>query len=353
MTDQNSQLQQQPTFSIIVPVYQVEDYLEECLDSILAQTFTDFELVCINDGSTDGSPAILERYAQADSRMTVVHQTNAGLSATRNRGINLATGHYLLFVDSDDLISPETCQILAETITSHQPDIITFGANLFPPVSQNPYLIEMLSPRNAVYEGFTPQLLFRENSQPFACRSAFRADFLSQNSICFDQSLAYGEDALFYFVAYPQSVKTVLLSDKLYNYRISRTGSLMTSREGTGTKRINDHIEIVNRILIAWQDKKYLDKYPEWLWEWVLEFLAYDIATSSKTEQLELLLRLQLVIEPYIDASSLSKMPLMRSSQSIFRTILSTKSSSQPHISWFQLQRYRVARRLKLVREQS
>lgn len=106
-----------PEISIIVPVYNVEKYLPQCLDSILAQTFTDFELICVNDGSTDRSGKILDEYVVKDSRIKVIHQQNKGLVGARNSGIDAAKGKYLYFVDSDDTIHPqllEICHALAE-----------------------------------------------------------------------------------------------------------------------------------------------------------------------------------------------------------------------------------------------
>ena len=91
-------------FSIIIPVYNVAPYLRECLDSVLAQTFTDWEAICVDDGSTDGSGAILDEYAVRDKRIKVFHQENGGASAARNKGLRLATGEWLCFIDSDDWV---------------------------------------------------------------------------------------------------------------------------------------------------------------------------------------------------------------------------------------------------------
>ena len=93
-----------PKVSVIVPVYNAEKYLQECVDSILRQTLTDLELILVDDGSTDSSPAICDRYAAQDLRVRVIHQANLGLSAVRNRGIEVAAGEWVAFVDSDDFI---------------------------------------------------------------------------------------------------------------------------------------------------------------------------------------------------------------------------------------------------------
>lgn len=100
--------------SVIVPVYKVESYLERCIQSILAQTYKDFELILVDDGSPDNCPAICDRYAKQDGRIRVIHQENGGLSAARNTGIEMAKGKWLFFVDSDDWVHTEALRTLLE-----------------------------------------------------------------------------------------------------------------------------------------------------------------------------------------------------------------------------------------------
>ena len=109
--------------SIIVPVYQVENYLHKCVDSILAQTFTDFELILVDDGSTDRSGQICDEYAEMDERVKVIHKENSGPSDTRNRGIEQAAGNYFMFVDSDDYIAPTMVECLYQSILKENADI--------------------------------------------------------------------------------------------------------------------------------------------------------------------------------------------------------------------------------------
>ena len=109
--------------SIIVPVYNVEKYLSRCIDSILNQTFDDFELILIDDGSPDHSGAICDDYAKKDNRILVIHKENGGLSDARNAGINIASGEYIMFVDSDDYISKDMCEILYQRIIKDKSDM--------------------------------------------------------------------------------------------------------------------------------------------------------------------------------------------------------------------------------------
>lgn len=114
-----------PKFSIIVPVYNVEEYLEKCLESIFRQTNQDFEVICVNDGSTDKSLDILNKYKDD---IIIINQENLGLSDARNNGVSKAKGKYILFVDSDDYIDKELLQIL-DQVTKNNPDLVRFGIN--------------------------------------------------------------------------------------------------------------------------------------------------------------------------------------------------------------------------------
>ena len=104
-----------PTISIIVPVYKVETYLHHCVDSILLQTFTDFEVILVDDGSPDNCPAICDEYAMQDERIKVIHKENGGLSSARNAGLGIAQGEYICFIDSDDILHPRYCELLLKT----------------------------------------------------------------------------------------------------------------------------------------------------------------------------------------------------------------------------------------------
>lgn len=109
--------------SIIVPIYNVEPYLRRCIDSILAQTYRDFEIILVDDGSPDGCPAICDEYARKDSRVVVIHKENGGLSDARNAGLDIARGEYIGFVDSDDLIHPQMYEVLIHFLETCSADI--------------------------------------------------------------------------------------------------------------------------------------------------------------------------------------------------------------------------------------
>ncbi len=127
-----------PTFSIIIPVYNVEEYLPECLDSLLAQSYGNFEVLAVDDGSTDGSLAILERVAANDARFRIIRQQNAGPSVARNVGVANATGEYCLFVDSDDAAHPQLLEICHHVLHKHQADFVSYNYASVPPHTKLP-----------------------------------------------------------------------------------------------------------------------------------------------------------------------------------------------------------------------
>jgi glycosyltransferase involved in cell wall biosynthesis len=116
-----------PEVSIIVCIYNAEKYLSRCIDSIIAQTFTHFECILIDDGSTDNSLSICERYRQSDDRIIVIHQENSGVSAARNKGIEVARGKYIFFVDSDDYIQQNMYEKLVAAINDSDTDAVCCG----------------------------------------------------------------------------------------------------------------------------------------------------------------------------------------------------------------------------------
>ena len=116
-------------FSIIIPVYNVEPYLRTCLESVFNQSFDDWEVVCVNDGSTDGSAAILEAYSAKDNRLRIITQSNGGLSAARNAGMKEAKGDHILFLDSDDWLEANALETLAQNLDDE--DMLCFSGRRY------------------------------------------------------------------------------------------------------------------------------------------------------------------------------------------------------------------------------
>lgn len=286
--------------TVVVPVYNVEDCLAQCLDSIRSQTLEDIEVVCIDDGSTDDSPSILSKISQRDKRIRVIAKENGGLSSARNVGIEVASGSYVMFVDSDDYLEANACQTVFEAFEDGSADIITFGAKCFPKEDSYPWLEECLSPRNAAYNTFCMDILFEERSHPYVWRSAFSKVFLDSAGLRFREDVRFGEDQVFHFMAYPRAGGVRFLSDKLYNYRVARQNSLMNMSEASIERKILHHIKIIDVILADWEEQGWLCMHREQMIGWALEFVLLDVYRSGGARTDELLQLLGRTLAPYI-----------------------------------------------------
>lgn len=276
-----------PKFSIIVPVYNVEDYLSFCMESLIRQTLKDIEIICVNDGSTDSSLTILEEYAKLDDRIKIIDKRNGGLSSARNAGIDVAEGEFILFIDSDDCIEINACDRLYMEVLQENPDIIVFGTSIFPWCISSQsvsWIWNSLQVETKRYEGNTIQALFKERaSKPFVWNECYRRSVLEENHIRFDESLLYGEDMLFLFMMFPRVNKVVYIQDKLYCYRCEREGSLMDRAGHNLEWKLDMHVNIIEKILQDWKENDYLEKAMDDLYWWCLEFVVYDLEEMPLT----------------------------------------------------------------------
>ncbi len=173
-----------PEISIIVPVYKVEPYLRRCVDSVLAQNFTDFELILVDDGSPDNCPAICDEYAEKDDRVKVVHKKNGGLSSARNAGMAVASGKYYLFCDSDDYVSPRWCESLYVAAMEHRDSFIFGGINRVD--EANPCIVtNTVSLEKKEYEKSAFIDMHICAAAGYACNVLFDAAIIHRFSICF------------------------------------------------------------------------------------------------------------------------------------------------------------------------
>lgn len=212
-----------PKISVIVPVYNAEKYLHRCIDSILAQTFTDFELLLINDGSTDSSGGICDEYAVKDSRIRVFHKKNGGVSSARNLGLDKCIGEFVSFVDSDDWVEN------------------TYLADFFPIESEdfisNYYVAEgwvewtrcPLKNKMYFYEDLPEFFSGDLNKMNFVWSKLFKKEVIEMYKLRFDSTISYGEDTLFIytFISYSRCVRTK--GNAVYHYNCHSDNSLSNS----------------------------------------------------------------------------------------------------------------------------
>ena len=215
-----------PVISVIVPVYKVEKYLRQCVDSILGQTFADFELILVNDGSPDGCPAICDEYAAKDSRIVAFHGTNAGVSAARNKGIDLSKGKYIAFVDGDDCLNKDYLRTLYMALTGNHARIAHCEMERFSdiaPILDDESSVETQCVPFAVF--FQKQMSGQETVS--VCNKLFLKSIFETTRFMLNRRY---EDILFWADMLTASVGDVVgVNKQLYYYR-QQTTSFMNNQ---------------------------------------------------------------------------------------------------------------------------
>lgn len=258
-----------PTISIIVPVYNVERYLEQCLESLINQTFHSIEIICLDDGSSDASPQLLDAYAEKDNRIRVYHRENAGVSRTRNVGMDLAQGEYILFVDSDDYIALRTCEVLFTLAEKEDADIVVFGGKTFPTL---PWADDSFAYRDKVYHSGIDALLYERGSIPLMCNKMYRSSFLRENDLRLNADLTLGEDHAFQFISFPLAKSVAFSGEMLYFYRV-RADSAVGATCDNGAKQLNLHFDVVKYALNVWKKRGMLLEHAREGVSWAVSFL--------------------------------------------------------------------------------
>lgn len=258
--------------SVIVPVYQVEAYLPRCLDSILAQTFTDFELILVDDGTKDNCPAIMQAYAQRDGRIRQIHKQNGGLSSARNAGLDVARGTYIAFVDSDDYVAPqwleETVRALEETGAQQ---VLYNYALVVDGQAQGPYLrfesetidVDRLGLANYFYAYWMP---YRHGQEAWS--KLYRRSVIEENGLRFaPNDEVFAEDTLF-SAQYLLRTHTIAAISAPYVYYVQRGDSLMGMKKPKLARRL---MALSVRL---WKDAEACGRFEEI--RDVLPVLCYD-----------------------------------------------------------------------------
>jgi glycosyltransferase involved in cell wall biosynthesis len=272
-----------PTITVIIPVYNVEDYLRTCLESVFNQTFTDFEVICVNDGSTDKSREILEEYAKRELRLKVIHQQNLGQSAARNAALKHACGEYIYFLDSDDSIHPQLLEITLFFAEKHGADLVCFQDDSDNGIGRGEY---------KVYQDIE-KIPFEMTDQPLeGFKRTKRQDWkmrygpcckLHRRTLLKDMGFleCYFEDIAFTLLLCRKHPKTVILNEILYYYTYRVTSIMGHARKNI----LPEHIKAYHRVLYAVYEG-YKDAPAE-----EAAFIAKEIVFLLLKQQLKKILR--------------------------------------------------------------
>ena len=231
-----------PKISIIVPVYKVEKYLHRCIDSILSQSFTDFELILVDDGSPDNCGKICDEYAQKDSRIRVFHKPNGGVSSARNLGLNNARGEWIAFVDSDDYIEVDYLEELISYETINNSEIIAISNKLDEKNKSITLSRDKFGLLFSLYK-------FDKFCPPWG--KLFKKNIIFNHKLRFNIKIRLGEDMMFVLSYLLNTEKITLVSSNKYNYEIGRPDSLTKVLNSYDTELAGYHeiVRIVDLII--------------------------------------------------------------------------------------------------------
>lgn len=299
-----------PVISVIVPIYNVECYLRPCIDSILAQTFQDFELILVDDGSPDNCGAICDEYAAGDGRVHVIHQKNGGLSAARNAGIDWAFAHsdsqWLAFVDSDDTISPDYLSGMYAAAAQHEADLcICDFQTILPDGSTEPCELSV-PPRLATGTELLEEKTIYSNWRfVIACNKLYRKALFS--SLRFPAGYIHEDEAVIHRVL-GQSERVVCIPDRLYSY-YQRTNSITGA--GRNVKSTDYLFALSDRIRYAKKRRlPVCHSGSVWVYLWFLLEIALPLLVKAEKGS------------PYIQRSA-------RATRAVLPELLRSKSRSR------------------------
>ena len=271
-------------YSIIIPVYNVEKYISKCIDSIVNQTYKNIEIILVDDGSPDRSPEICDLYAKKDKRIKVIHKSNGGLVSARKAGIDIATGKYCLFVDSDDWIDECTIEKLNNYITEYgNVDLIKFRyvfepkKNLQPEYTMCNHILDK-DERNKVYR----ELLLTNNYNNL-CNEVFKKELYDIDDKVLKMKINYGEDLIVNLKIFATAKNIVLINDAFYHYLLNDKSITHRVMIDSIAKNVSDNI-YVNKEKIKYLKKYNIDiekeeivvKSVDFLYNQIKDYICYN-----------------------------------------------------------------------------
>ena len=238
-------------FSVIVPIYNIEKYIKRCIDSVLGQTFTDFELILVDDGSPDKCPEICEEYARADARIKVIHKPNGGLVSARQAGIRVAEGEYIFNLDGDDAVAPDALEQAHQIISQTRADMVCFSHRTWTDGVVGDVVYELLDEglygRAELERQIFPNLLLNKDMQHVLCflwGKAIRRDLAIKHQLNVSPSICLGEDLCCVIPCYLECESVYVSKADVYFYTV-RTDSLSTNFK---TQQITQIAEVVKML---------------------------------------------------------------------------------------------------------
>lgn len=285
--------------SVIIPVYNVEEYLRKCLDSVINQTYTNLEIICIDDGTQDNCGAILDEYAQKDSRIIVIHQENAGVAAARNQGLDIAKGEYIAFVDPDDWVEPECYETMVKQMEENPDvDLVSCNFNIIDNINFDKKKYQSLD-NWCTYPFFGKKRVDQylgTRMTGHLCRLLFKYSLIEKINLKFS-NYRFAEDALF-IMKYLSEINYIYFSEnKLYNY-VQRQNSA-TTKYGTQTNPLfanYSYIPQLEELYNFYKSKNKLDFFHDYIFRRYINIICYTISFINPSEKEDCIKQLEKIV---------------------------------------------------------
>lgn len=275
----------EPKITVIVPVYNVASFLKTCLDSLLAQTYKNIKIICVNDGSTDNSLEILNEYRKKDSRIEIIEKKNGGLSSARNAGLEKVKSEFVMFCDSDDYFSPTICEKLLSAIEEDDSDLAACGTEVV-------YLAheEMRESDRRYYRleyhgknYIDDELTLKTDVSVW--NKIFRTKIIKENNLTFPDGI--NNEDFFFFNAYLACSSSIsFVNKKLYNY-VRRENSIMSDNFNKD-KLSFDHLLVAEKLFTFYKKKEFLPAHTDLFWQQWIDSFWFSLEHSSKNHHKEI-----------------------------------------------------------------
>ncbi|WP_296870337.1 glycosyltransferase [uncultured Methanobrevibacter sp.] len=317
--------------SVIVPVYNVEKYLEECLESIIDQSLRDIEIVCVNDGSTDGSLSILEEYAKLDDRIKIISQENQGLAAARNTGLDNISGDYVYFIDSDDFLELNALEELYNVSVEKSLDFVLFKLINFDDETNEFYTIsgyEMpaisdLVGDNVFNHNDLGELNFKMAVS--ATSKLYNREFINKIGARFPEGLIFEDNVFFWNVLF-NAERIYFLQEHFYNRR--RHANSIT---GSASLNFVDTLEIHNRIFEIFKKQGQFEKYKEPLFNQKVSSAHVRLARVNKEDKPLFFAQMKMDFEQMVEDYGYESILLLlnKNNKSVFQNVILSRGSEE------------------------
>lgn len=283
----NKILNNNDLISIIIPVYNAEKYLKECIESIRNQTYKNLEIILIDDGSTDMSSIICDNYAKKDSRIKVIHEKNSGVSEARNRGIKEAKGKWISFIDSDDYIDLKFCEKMLSAVVQTKSQCVMCAYNKI----YNDNTITILKQENIQLKGkeFLNKIFEVQSGFGFCHMKLWDSKIIKNNAIYFDKNLKVAEDALFCIMISNYIKDIYFLNEALYNYRINSESAVRKFDQNYTEKYLKAMIKTKDYVEKNEKEEKNIMFYNYVVYHLLLIIVNYCFHPKNNKKSIKLL----------------------------------------------------------------